>query len=98
MNSLTPPGDDISTLRPVNVLVYSWSGGSMCVDLTRISPLVAFGSGAFIVGHAATKAAENKLSNHEKACQVNQHNFIPFAFDTFGFLASDIVFSGGSKG
>jgi hypothetical protein len=28
---------------------------------------------------------------HEKACSDNQHAFIPFAFDTFGFLAPDVV-------
>jgi len=28
---------------------------------------------------------------HEKTYSDNQHAFIPFAFDTFGFLASEIV-------
>ena len=28
---------------------------------------------------------------HEKAGSDNQHAFIPFAFDTFGFLAPDVV-------
>jgi hypothetical protein len=28
---------------------------------------------------------------HEKTCSENQHAFIPFAFDTFGFLAPDVV-------
>ncbi|MFS8014117.1 hypothetical protein Hanom_Chr15g01340861 [Helianthus anomalus] len=28
---------------------------------------------------------------HEKACLDNQHVFIPFAFDTFGFLAPEAV-------
>jgi len=26
------------------------------------------------------------VAKHEKACSDNQHAFIPFAFDTFGFL------------
>jgi len=28
---------------------------------------------------------------HEKTCFDNQHAFIPFAFDTFGFLAPEVV-------
>ncbi|KAK2380676.1 hypothetical protein QL285_068351 [Trifolium repens] len=35
--------------------------------------------------------ASNKVAKHEKACSDNQHAFIPFAFDTFGFLAPDVV-------
>jgi hypothetical protein len=31
------------------------------------------------------------MAKHEKACSDNQHAFIPFAFDTFGFLASEVV-------
>jgi hypothetical protein len=31
------------------------------------------------------------LTKHEKACSDNQHVFIPFAFDTFGFLAPEAV-------
>jgi hypothetical protein len=28
------------------------------------------------------------MAKHEEACANNQHIFIPFAFDPFGFLAS----------
>ncbi|KAF5784754.1 putative PUB domain-containing protein [Helianthus annuus] len=35
------------------------------------------------------KAASGKVIKHEKACLNNQHVFIPFAFDTFGFLAPE---------
>ena len=45
----------------------------------------------FIAGQAALKAASNKVVKHEKACSDNQHAFILFAFDTFEFLAPDIV-------
>ncbi|GJU23302.1 RNA-directed DNA polymerase, eukaryota, reverse transcriptase zinc-binding domain protein [Tanacetum coccineum] len=31
------------------------------------------------------------MTKHEKACIENQHVFIPFAFDTFGFLADGAV-------
>ena len=33
----------------------------------------------------------NKVTKHENMCSPNQHVFIPFAFDTFGLLALDIV-------
>nr|GEX83388.1 putative reverse transcriptase domain-containing protein [Tanacetum cinerariifolium] len=40
---------------------------------------------------AALKAASGKVTKHEKACIENQHVLIPFVFDTFGFLASEVV-------
>ncbi|GJU13398.1 hypothetical protein Tco_1135794 [Tanacetum coccineum] len=40
---------------------------------------------------AALKAVSCKVTKHEKACIENQHVFIPFAFDTFGFLAPEAV-------
>jgi hypothetical protein len=61
------------------------------VDLTGVSPLVGLGTRTFIAGHAALKAASCKVVKHEKSCSDNQHAFIPFAFDTFGFLAPEAV-------
>ena len=48
-------------------------------------------SQSFTAGNAALKAASCKVTKHEKACIENQHVFIPFAFDTFGFLAPEAV-------
>jgi hypothetical protein len=45
----------------------------------------------FTVGQAAIKAASSKVVKHERACFENQHVFIPFTFDTFGFLAPEAV-------
>ncbi|KAL5717423.1 ditrans,polycis-polyprenyl diphosphate synthase [(2E,6E)-farnesydiphosphate specific] [Ranunculus cassubicifolius] len=53
--------------------------------------MVGLGTGIFEVGQAAVRAATVKLEKHEAACASNQHVFIPFAFDTFGFLAPDSV-------
>jgi len=73
-------------------MLYGWVGGKYaCVDLTGVSPLVGLGVGAFTVGHAALKAASSKVAKHEKARSDNQHAFIPFAFDTFGLLAPEVV-------
>lgn len=63
----------------------------MCVDLTEVSPLVSLRSGGFTEGHAALKAVACKVAKHEKAFIENQHVFVPFAFDTFGFLAPKVV-------
>ena len=62
----------------------------MC-RLDWVSPLVGLGVGPFTVGQAALKAAPSKVAKHEKACYDNQHAFIPFAFDTFSFLAPEAV-------
>ncbi|KAL4573263.1 hypothetical protein LXL04_020062 [Taraxacum kok-saghyz] len=43
------------------------------------------------MGQAALKAASCKVMKHENTCIENQHVFIPFAFDTFGFLAPEAV-------
>ncbi|PNY14294.1 auxilin-like protein, partial [Trifolium pratense] len=92
VNFLTDPQEGRSTLRPADVLVYGGIGRKhACVDLTRVSPLVGLRTGDFIVGQEALKAASSKVVKHEKACSDNQHVFIPFAFDTFGFLAPDVV-------
>jgi len=92
VNFLTDPLDKRSTLRHADVMVYGWVGGKhACVYLTGVSPLVGLGVGPFTVGHATLKATSSKMAKHEKACSDNQHAFMPFAFDTFGFLALDVV-------
>ncbi|CAI9261918.1 unnamed protein product [Lactuca saligna] len=42
-------------------------------------------------GQFALKATSYKVTKHEKACMENQHVFIAFTFDTFGFLVQDVV-------
>ncbi|MFS7993732.1 hypothetical protein Hanom_Chr12g01097561 [Helianthus anomalus] len=54
-------------------------------------PLLLLRKDQITVGQAALKAASGKVIKHEKACLDNQHVFIPFAFDTFGFLAPEAV-------
>ncbi|GKD15028.1 hypothetical protein Tco_1199435 [Tanacetum coccineum] len=44
-----------------------------------------------LTSRSFTVGASCKVTNHEKACIENQHVFIPFAFDTFGFLAPEAV-------
>ena len=92
VNFLTDPLDGRSILRPADVLVLAWVGGKhACVDLTGVSPLMSLRVGSFTAGHAALKAASCKVTKHEKSCIENQHVFIPFVFDTFGFLAPEAV-------
>jgi hypothetical protein len=61
------------------------------MDLTGVSPLVELITRDFTVRQAALKAASSKVAKHERACSNNQHAFIPFAFDTFGFLGPNVV-------
>ncbi|KAL7603575.1 hypothetical protein Lser_V15G16158 [Lactuca serriola] len=92
VNFLTDPTEGRSTLRPADVLIFGWVGGKhACVDLIGISPLVSLRAGGFTAGQVALKAATCKVTKHEKPCIENQHAFIPFAFDTFGFLVSNVV-------
>ncbi|KAL7597205.1 hypothetical protein Lser_V15G29104 [Lactuca serriola] len=88
VNFLTDPLEGRSTLRPADVLVFGCVGGKhACMDLIGVSLLVGLGSGVFTVGQAAS----SKVAKHEKACMENQHTFIPFAFDIFGFLAPEVM-------
>ncbi|GJS67203.1 hypothetical protein Tco_0681767 [Tanacetum coccineum] len=90
VNFLIDPSDGRFALRPADVLVFGWVGGKyVYLDLTGVSPLVGLSSRGFIAGQAALKDASCKVTKHEKACIKNQHVFIPFAFDTFGFLAPE---------
>jgi hypothetical protein len=93
MNFLIDPLEGrSSTLRSTDILVYRWVGGKhACVDLTEVSPLVGLTTEDFTVGHVTLKATSSKVAKHESACSNNQHTFIPFAFDTLDFLASDAV-------
>jgi hypothetical protein len=50
---------------------------------------MGLGVGDFTVGRAALKAASSKMVKHETTCSNNQHVFILFSFDTFGFLTPD---------
>ncbi|GJW90618.1 putative reverse transcriptase domain-containing protein [Tanacetum coccineum] len=51
VNFLTDPSDGRSTLRPADVLVFGRVGGKrVCVDLTKVSPIVGLSSQGFIVG------------------------------------------------
>jgi len=43
------------------------------------------------LGQTALKVVSSKIVKHEKPCSDNKHAFIPFAFDTFGFLAPEVV-------
>jgi len=47
--------------------------------------------GTFMVEHATLKVASNKMAEHEKECSDNQHVFIPFVFDIFGFLPLEVL-------
>ncbi|GJY46017.1 hypothetical protein Tco_0435080 [Tanacetum coccineum] len=89
-NFLTDPSDGRSTLRRTDFSVFGrveWKHA--CVNLTRVSPLMGLSSRDFTVGQTALKTASCKVTKHEKTCIENQHVFIPFAFDTFCFLASE---------
>ena len=76
----------------VNFLTDPLDRRSTCLcRLDWVSPLVGLGIRPFTVGQTALKAASSKVVKHEKTCSDNQHAFIPFAFDTFGFLAPEVV-------
>jgi hypothetical protein len=61
------------------------------MNLTRVLSLVELRVETFTVEQTTLKAASSKMVKHEKSYYENQHAFIPFSFDTFCFLAPDVV-------
>lgn len=53
--------------------------------------LVSLKSRGFTAGHAALKTVACKVTKHENVYIENQHLFILFVFDTFGFLVPKAV-------
>jgi len=53
----------------------------MTADMIRLSSII----------ERLCIAMSSKMVKYEKTCSDNQHAFIPFAFDTFGFLAPEVV-------
>lgn len=69
-------------------LVYEWvKEKHACVDLIEVSSFVGVRMRGFIGGQTTLKVASHKVVKHENVCSDNQHTFIPFVFDIFGFLA-----------
>lgn len=61
-----------------------------CIDLTKMSPLVGIRNNEFIASHLSRRN-QAKLVNKKNASLENQHVFIHFAFDTFGFLVIEFA-------
>lgn len=59
------------------------------MDLNMVSSLVGLKTNDFTVGQISLEVVSSKLKKYEKTCSYIQHTFIPFAFDTFGFIAPD---------
>jgi hypothetical protein len=68
-----------------NHKLYGWVGGKQaCVDLIGFFHLRDWGLGLLQWDRQPSKPRQ--VAKHEKPCFGNQHVFIPFVFDTFGFL------------
>nr|GEY17673.1 hypothetical protein [Tanacetum cinerariifolium] len=85
-------GGSGKSLRPADVLLYSWDvGRDVCVDLTGSSPLTQTGMVDFVPGRAVTEAAQRKRVKYEAKCADIGYSFLPFSFSSFGELEKDAV-------
>ncbi|GKB99851.1 hypothetical protein Tco_0985988 [Tanacetum coccineum] len=85
-------GEHDKSLRPADVLLYSWDvGRDVCVDLTGSSPLTQTGMVDFVPGRAVTEAAQRKRVKYEAKCADIGYGFLPFSFSSFGELEKDAV-------
>ncbi|GKD76290.1 hypothetical protein Tco_1334572, partial [Tanacetum coccineum] len=80
------------SLRPADVLLYSWDiGRDVCVDLTGSSPLTQIGMVDFVSGRAVTEVAQRKCVKYEAKCADIGYGFLPFSFSSFWELEKDAV-------
>ncbi|GJW24930.1 putative reverse transcriptase domain-containing protein [Tanacetum coccineum] len=85
-------GERDNSLRPADVLLYSWDvGRDVCVDLTGSSPLTHTNMVDFVPGRAVTEAAQRKRVKYEAKCTDIGYGFLPFSFSSFGELEKDAV-------
>ncbi|GJY05871.1 hypothetical protein Tco_0371811, partial [Tanacetum coccineum] len=85
-------GERDKSLRPIDVLLYSWDvGRDVCVDLTGSSPLTQAGMVDFVPGCTVTEAAQRKCVKYEAKCADIGYGFLPFSFSSFGELEKDAV-------
>ncbi|GKB82154.1 hypothetical protein Tco_0949049, partial [Tanacetum coccineum] len=85
-------GGSDKSLRPTDVLLYSWDvGRDVCVDLTGSSPLTQTGLVDFLPGRVVTEAAQRKRVKYEAKCADIGYGFLPFSFSSFGGLEKDVV-------
>ncbi|GJZ78648.1 hypothetical protein Tco_0643485 [Tanacetum coccineum] len=85
-------GERNNSLRPADVLLYSWDvGRDVCVDLTVSSPLTHTNMVDFMPGRAVTEAAQRKRVKYEAKCTDIRYGFLPFSFSSFGELEKDAV-------
>nr|GFA19750.1 hypothetical protein [Tanacetum cinerariifolium] len=85
-------GERDKSLRPANVLLYSWDvRRDVCVDLTRSYPLTQTGMVNFVSGRTVTDAAQRKHIKYEAKCVDIGYCYHPFSFSSFGELQKDAV-------
>ncbi|GJR46042.1 putative reverse transcriptase domain-containing protein [Tanacetum coccineum] len=85
-------GEHDKSLRPADVLLYSWDvGRDVCVDLTGSSPLTQTGMVDFVPGRAVTEAAQRKGVKYEAKCADIGYGFLSFSFSSFEELEKDAV-------
>ncbi|GJW55337.1 hypothetical protein Tco_0099422 [Tanacetum coccineum] len=85
-------GERDKSLRPADVLIYSWDGGrDVWVDLTGSSPLTQTGMVDFVSGRAMLEAAQRKRVKYEAKCAYFGYGFLPFPFSSFGELEKDAM-------
>lgn len=66
-------------------------GKHTCFDLTRVSLLAGLSTRAFTVGQTIFKTNSSKVVKNDEICSNDQHAFILFVFDSFGYLVIEVV-------
>ncbi|GKE05166.1 hypothetical protein Tco_1397184, partial [Tanacetum coccineum] len=85
-------GERDKSLRPADVLLYSWDvGRNFCVDLTGSSPLTQTGMVDFVPGRTVTEVEQRKRVKYEAKCVDIGYGFLLFSFSSFVELEKDAM-------
>ena len=79
----SPPGRP--DVRPADILVGSWKGRPLAIDVTVVTSIRRSPGAALTVDTAAS----NKLKRSKELCEYSGWAFLPFVADTFGALRCD---------
>jgi hypothetical protein len=83
-------GQNGTSYRPADILMYDHTGMQTCIDGTCCSPLSeakAASKSSSVIGLLCQNAHKDKVAKHEECCSGAGYSFLPFACDVTGVIS-----------
>ncbi|XP_026414010.1 uncharacterized protein LOC113309718 [Papaver somniferum] len=86
--------DNATSLRPADILVYTWEDGKdVCMDIIGVSPFTSASTRDLSSGHAISAAIACKRTKYLDKCLSHGYSFGVLAFSIMGALGEQTLFS-----